>query len=179
MSDARHVPIDEIQDAIGLIFPASVEGRPGQQWATAMWEVLGRAGLTTFRNGREHELVLIRLMSLAAIRSEFFEIIGDDYWDPDSVYGHWSDAVGISPYFLGQVVALFLESQCDTDEIDHAETIASACRRLADTCRHDVWNALVSALGGCPTAGAQLQLRFSNPGQEEHTINSVRVYLIP
>lgn len=77
-------------------------GNPEIGWARQAWKALRHGDLTSYTNELEKQRVLIRLMVLAIIYIEFCEHAWGEAGDP--WIGDWSDALGLSPFRIGQLV---------------------------------------------------------------------------
>jgi hypothetical protein len=109
-------------------------------WANSAWIALGRAGLTSCKGGIEQTIVLLRLMTLGVIFSEFCELARGEPHDADIT--EWADCLEISPVRVGQALGHpYLEDSEDPIELE------TALMALIDRSRSEVFRVLVRAFG--------------------------------
>jgi hypothetical protein len=63
------------------------------RWASSAWTAVQRAGLTSYSDEVEKTLVLIRLMTLAAMYHEFADRAWQEYFTPE--YVDWAEQLEI------------------------------------------------------------------------------------
>ena len=134
---------EEIEPVVENAFSISTTGDE-RYWARYAWQILTDARLTEDQGGLGWHRVLIRLLALAAIYSDWCDVAwGQGYSDPQ--YAHWIEDLDISAFRIGQLVGA--EQDDGDDEVDDSALVRNALARLADEARHDVFTALRDHFG--------------------------------
>jgi len=111
-------------------------------WAKKTWEAVGKRGLTSWANQVEWTLVMVRLMTLAAIYRDFCELAFDEVHHP--AYTLWADELCLSTFRLAQCVG----SQFDAGEDrDDKSLLEGALLELMEEARSDIHEALREEFG--------------------------------
>jgi hypothetical protein len=130
--------------------------------ASSAWTALQKAGLTSYSGEVEKALVLIRLMTLAAMYHEFGDRAWQEYFTPD--YVDWAEQLEIDEI---QVDELLGPDEL-RDSVDHS-LFGERLRFLVNLSRREIYKALVAYFGdgsGIFTALWKIQ----EPEEEEYFI---------
>lgn len=109
-------------------------------WASSAWTALQRAGLTSYSSEVEKTLVLIRLITLAAMYHEFADRAWQEIFSPD--YLQWADELQIDENHVDDL----LGSDELRDPVDH-DLFGERLQFLVNLSRHEIYKALVAYFG--------------------------------
>jgi hypothetical protein len=101
-SNLMTVSRDEVKDAANRAFHIWVE-QPELIWAEKAWAMLHDAKLTAYTNELERYQVLLRLLVLGGIYSDFCDAAWEERSEPD--YGYWAEPLELDPFLLGRLYA--------------------------------------------------------------------------
>jgi len=110
------------------------------RWASSAWTALQRAGLTSYSSEVEKTLVLIRLMTLAAMYHEFAERAWQEYFTPE--YVDWAEQLEIDEIHVDEL----LGPDELRDSVDHS-LLEDRLQFLVNLSRHEIYKALVAYFG--------------------------------
>jgi hypothetical protein len=139
------------------------------EWAKQAWGFIGNAGLASYSSSVERGKVVIRFLALAGIFSDFYEIAFSDGHKPE--YSYIADALGLTPFHLGQLVGSNTDWEHDNDE-DELEWL----QHLSTAARPEVYSALVLGFGHLPSLFISLWKTNASPadyGDDDEDDNSI------
>ena len=110
------------------------------RWASSARTALQRAGLTSYSGEVEKTLVLIRLMTLAAMYHEFAELAWEEIYSPD--YFQWANELEIDEIHVDELLGP--DELCDS--VDHS-LFGERLQFLVNLSRHEIYKALVAYFG--------------------------------
>jgi len=113
------------------------------EWAKKSWEALAKRGLTSYSNQIEKTVVMIRLMTLAAIYRDFCEESFCGTKEPE--YTCWADDLSLSTFRVAQCAGAEFHKDKDTDDKGLSE---SALLELMETARSEIHKVLLAEFGG-------------------------------
>lgn len=140
------IPWDEVSHAARGTFNIWF-GQPELEWAKKAWEILGHAKMTTYDSELERHRVLLRLLTLGAIYSDFCDAAWEECSSP--LYGDWAAPLKLDPFVLGQLYARIPAENPEED-------LGEALEKLVEMERGEVVEALVAGFGGVPQLYAAL-----------------------
>jgi hypothetical protein len=132
------------------------------RWANSAWTALQRAGLTSYSGEVEKALVLIRLMTLAAMYHEYADRAWQETFTPE--YLHWADELEIDEVHVGEL----LGPDELRDSIDHS-LLEDRLQFLVNLSRHEIYKALIAYFGDDSGIFAALW-KIQEPEEDEYFI---------
>jgi hypothetical protein len=131
-------------------------------WASSTWTALQRAGLTSYASGVEKTLILIRLMTLAAMYHEFADRAWQEYFTPD--YADWAEQLEMDEI---QVDELLGPDEL-RDSVDHS-LFEDRLQFLVNLSRREIYRALITYFGDDSGIFAALW-KIQEPEEDEYFI---------
>src|SRR5579863_527524 len=131
---------DHIAEAAAVVFNRWMY-QPELAWAKKAWEILSTAKLTIFANEFERYQVLLRLLVLGGIYSDFCDVAWEEYSEPN--YCDWAESLQFDPLLLGQLYTRLPEL-----EPMNQQSASEALDQLVETERSAVVAALFEGFGG-------------------------------
>jgi hypothetical protein len=110
------------------------------QWGRSAWTALNKAGLTAYSNEVEKSIVLIRLMTLAAMYHEFADRAWQEPFTPD--YLDWADQLEITETHIDELLSP--GNPCDSDD---TSLFKDRLQFLVNLSRSEIYKALVADFG--------------------------------
>lgn len=108
-------------------------------WAKQAWAFITETGLANYTNEIERTQVIVRLLALAGIYADFYELAFEDGFQPD--FSEWAEILDLSPLRVGQLIGRNPEWIEDPDDGD---PYINAIQHLADESRAEVVKVLLA-----------------------------------
>lgn len=116
------------------------------RWAREAWQLIAQEGLTRYINEPERVQVIIRLLALAGIYADFYELAFEDGFAPNAA--DWATEFGISFVILNQLITNEKATNLN-DPDDERDWLANTLQELANNARKEIVSTLFLAFGGC------------------------------
>jgi hypothetical protein len=110
------------------------------RWASSAWTALNKAGLTAYSNEVEKTIVLIRLITLAAMYHEFADRAWQEYFSPD--YVDWAEQLEIRETDVRELL-----SPGDSFDSDDDSHFRDRLQFLINLSRLEIYKALAAHFG--------------------------------
>lgn len=125
-------------------------GDEGIKWAEKGWKAIDNAGLTSYSNEIQRHSVIIRLMTLATIYHEFYDLVFDEYFSRDDIQDwiYESESLNFHKIRIWQLIGKdFYENndlfECLDEYYDELNLLIEAVNELIDDHREEIYSALV------------------------------------
>jgi hypothetical protein len=131
-------------------------------WASSAWTALLKAGLTSYSSEVEKTLVLVRLITLAAMYHEFADRAWEEYFTPD--YVDWAEQLEIDEVNVDEL----LGPDEMRDSVDPC-LFRERLQFLVNLSRHEIYEALIAHFGDDSRIFAALW-KIQEPEEDEYFI---------
>lgn len=117
-------------------------------WAEKAWHCICDAGLATYSNEIEKQIVFIRALTIITIYGEFCDLVADESFERDTLAIETIHEEFVSEMRIWQLVGKDFYADSDISKEDHLELTGEALNELIDKYRDEVCTALVKGFGG-------------------------------
>ncbi|GIM28833.1 hypothetical protein CPJCM30710_14990 [Clostridium polyendosporum] len=114
----------------------------GLLWVKKSWNGLIKQGLADYRNELERNLVLFRLLTLATMYGEFYELVTGE--TPSPSHDAWIESLDISPIRIGQIIG---RHSYNANHYSSEDLLKISISRIINIYRKPIFNALVTEFG--------------------------------
>ena len=103
MLQSEKLTWEEIEPAAKQVFRVWI-GQPELKWAKQAWELMGKAGFTSYTNELERHTVAIRFLALAAFYNDFCEVMWEEPTLGEAMLMDVFELLVLEPFQIGQLV---------------------------------------------------------------------------